>query len=231
MAQKRFVVLALVGLVLATVGCDIIYQYQNPVAVIAVTFSRAQPGVGFSVSGAASYDPGGAAITSYEWNFGDGTPIVSSGMPIVSHAYAQGGDYLITLVVTSANGLKSSPAAVPMSVNRRPMALARISQEPPQAGQVVYLLCEGFAPEAIVPTPTGIIPVPMYEYWKIDASVSYDPDGIIIGYHWQWADHDLGVASVIWVRVPVGSTYYLFLEVFDNEGAWGWTQVGVGAIG
>ncbi|NBU47863.1 MAG: PKD domain-containing protein, partial [Flavobacteriales bacterium] len=45
---------------------------------------------------------GGAAITNYIWDFGDGT--TGSGAT-TSHTYSNSGTYTITLVVTNANGV------------------------------------------------------------------------------------------------------------------------------
>ncbi len=224
MVRKILVLLAMVGLALAAVGC--LFD-QNPVAVIS-TLGRVQPGQSVLADGGSSYSPGGTAITNFEWNFGDGTPVVSSGTSAISHSYALGGDYLLTLVVTNQFGSRSSPSTAMVSVNHRPVAAAKVSQEDLPAGQVVYILRQGVRPEAVI--LEGIILVPA-EYWKLDASVSYDLDGVIASYHWRWADHDFGASPVIWVRVPSGSIYTLILEVFDNEGARGWSQVNIGAIG
>lgn len=231
MFKKSFVLLVFIGLALVVIGCSLIPIIidQNPVAVISAP-SRAQPGQAVLVSAASSYSPSGTAITSFEWNFGDGTPMVPpSVVPTASHTYSQGGNYFLTLVVRNANGLRSNPSTVLLSVNHRPVALARISQELPPGGQLVHPLREGFVPKAF--EAKGIVPVPTYEYWKLDASESYDQDGLVLNYHWQWSDHDLGNNSIIWVRVLAGDTYQLILEVFDNEGARGWNQVSVGAIG
>lgn len=51
--------------------------------------------------GSWSYDPDGY-IVSYEWDFGDGTPIESG--EIVSHAYDAPGIYTVTLIVTDNQG-------------------------------------------------------------------------------------------------------------------------------
>lgn len=46
---------------------------------------------------------GGTGV-SYRWNFGDGTPEVSSNSPSVSHLFTSPGRYPVTLVATDANG-------------------------------------------------------------------------------------------------------------------------------
>jgi PKD repeat protein len=45
--------------------------------------------------------PGGAPIVSWNWTFGDGN---SSASQNPSHAYAVGGNYVVTLLVTDGNG-------------------------------------------------------------------------------------------------------------------------------
>jgi PKD repeat protein len=49
--------------------------------------------------------PGSAAITAWTWNFGDASE--SAGRQL-SHAYAAGGTYTVTLFVTDANGLSAA---------------------------------------------------------------------------------------------------------------------------
>jgi hypothetical protein len=59
--------------------------------------------VNFDASG--SYDPDGS-IASYEWDFGDGTPWVTTTSPWINHYYSYGyGPYDVTLWVTDNNGL------------------------------------------------------------------------------------------------------------------------------
>jgi PKD repeat protein len=73
---------------------------RPPVA--AFTFSPTAPAVGQTVAfdASASNDPDGT-ITSYAWNFGDGT--TGSGVT-TSHVYATAGSFAITLTVTDNSG-------------------------------------------------------------------------------------------------------------------------------
>jgi PKD repeat protein len=58
-----------------------------------------------SFSGASSTG-GGSAITSYEWNFGDGTPLATG--VTASHVYNVGGSYTATLKVSNSAGFSGS---------------------------------------------------------------------------------------------------------------------------
>ena len=57
----------------------------------------------------ASSDVGGT-ISSYSWNFGDGTPVVTTKSPV--HTYATSGSYTVTETVTDSGGKTASKSAV-----------------------------------------------------------------------------------------------------------------------
>ncbi len=59
--------------------------------------------VNFDASG--SYDSDGS-IASYTWDFGDGSPVVTTTFPWVGHSYAYGDYYSVDLSVTDNNGAK-----------------------------------------------------------------------------------------------------------------------------
>src|SRR5262249_11654351 len=62
------------------------------------------PGVSLAFSGAGSFDSHNP-ITSYFWDFGDGT---TSTLESPSHAYAQAGKYTVTLTLTNSQGYTNS---------------------------------------------------------------------------------------------------------------------------
>ena len=77
---------------------------QPPVASFVATPSPTTVGTAIAFSGAASSDPDGS-ITSYAWNFGDGT--TGSGVS-VSKGYAAVGTYTVALTVTDNRGATAS---------------------------------------------------------------------------------------------------------------------------
>ena len=52
----------------------------------------------------------GGAITRYEWDFGDGSPLETTTGPVHSHRYAQIGTYNVTVRVTDNFGAVSAPS-------------------------------------------------------------------------------------------------------------------------
>jgi PKD repeat protein len=54
-------------------------------------------------NGSASAGSGGSTITTWAWNFGDGTT-ASDSVPTTSHLYGTEGTYVVTLTVTDSGG-------------------------------------------------------------------------------------------------------------------------------
>ena len=81
------------------------------------TTENAPPTADFSVScqkGRCSFDGSSSSddngITSYQWNFGDGSSSVTNASPTTTHEYTRKGNYTVTasLTVSDAAGLRSS---------------------------------------------------------------------------------------------------------------------------
>jgi PKD repeat protein len=80
-------------------------------------FSPSAPRVGQAVNfNASASTSSGGRITSYAWDFGDGTPIVTVGDATISHAFTAAATYNITLVVTDSAGRKSVGRTVPVTI-------------------------------------------------------------------------------------------------------------------
>ena len=79
----------------------------------------------------------GAVITTYVWDFGDGT----SGTGVrPTHQYKAIGNYLVTLTVTDSNGRssQSAPQTVTVTAGDPPTATFVFSPTSPVAGQTVF---------------------------------------------------------------------------------------------
>ena len=93
--------------------------FDGEVRRIVSTTANSQPTASFrytpdgpqvTFSGAASRDGDvGDEIATWSWDFGDGTPVVETTGPTVSHTYASVGTKTVTLTVTDSRGLVSEP--------------------------------------------------------------------------------------------------------------------------
>jgi outer membrane protein assembly factor BamB/chitodextrinase len=166
-----------------------------PVADVQPEFQEVDVGEMAHFNASASYDPDGN-ITSYEWDFGDGT--FGNGM-IVSHEYNIAGPYFVILTVTDDDNDTGWDFAtvevkeMPEPENEPPIADAQPSVQVVQDGEMA----------------------------SFDAFGSYDPDGHIVSYVWDFGDggQETGVeASHVY---PGPGNYTVTLTVTDNDGATG----------
>lgn len=94
-----------------------------------------------------SYDPDGN-ITSYNWNFGDGTPN-ATGM-ITTHIFMLPGDYTVTLTVTDNDGLTNSTSKL-IKVLPAILKIDVYTQQPdPYSGKGPNQPSDAFAPQQTV---------------------------------------------------------------------------------
>ncbi len=106
----------------------------------------------------------------------------------VSHVYTAVGTYTVTLTVTDNGGLQDTDQAT-VTVQARPVA---------NAGPDIRVLMT-------IPT-------------TLDGSASYDPDGQIVGYDWDFGDESGGAGATVNHSWASPGNYTVTLNVTDNDG-------------
>jgi len=153
--------------------------------------SPSNPIVGSLVqfNGAGSFDPDGSVV-SYSWNLGDGTTKTG---PFVTHRFTSGGTFTVTLTVTDDDGTSDS---VSRTIQVGPTNL------PPVAAF------------------TFDKPSPAVGVWvQFDASSSFDSDGSIAAYRWDFGDGGTDTGPVRWHPFMSGGAFTVTLTVIDDDGA------------
>lgn len=142
----------------------------------------------------ASRDNDGT-ITTYAFNFGDGSPIVSGASSTASHVYVLAGSYTTQVTVTdNDNATGTAVRAIVIAGNQPPVA--------------------SFS------GPTGAVVGINNTY---DASASFDPDGSILTYAWTFGDGTSATGASVnkaWATAtPCAATSLcsVTLTVTDNE--------------
>lgn len=124
---------------------------------------------------------------TFLWNFGDGT--TSTGRRAV-HKYAKQDSYTVTLLASDNSGAvwHSSFVKFPMVFNKLPV------------------------PEFSIPAVAAI-----NEDIVFDAGKSYDPDGSIKSYFWQFGDKKQGIGKVLTHQYDRAGEYEITLRIEDNS--------------
>lgn len=178
----------LLALTVLPAGGCFLIPNARPVAWIDV--DRVQGVVPMTVrfDGTHSLDPDGA-IRSYRWKFGDGAKAEG---PIVEHTYTAPGTYRPSLTVTDRRLARSetSIAILVRETNEPPVVAFSVS---PSSGQ------------------------PDQVFW-FDASASYDPDGYIESYTWDFGDGSTGSTYQVTHRYAAADIYEVRLTLLDNDG-------------
>ncbi|HEY3484932.1 MAG TPA: Ig-like domain-containing protein, partial [Ilumatobacteraceae bacterium] len=148
-------------------------------------------------------------IVAFAWAYGDGA---SGSGETSAHSYAAPGTYDVTLTVTDDDGyVRSTTKPVTVSdPNAGPTAIgtfmpARPVTAPAGAGPA-------FVAAALEPDFTGLSIV-------FDGTQSFDDDGSIIGWAWDFGDGSSGSGAVIEHEFPGPGHYIVRLTVTDDEGA------------
>ncbi len=136
-----------------------------------------------------SYDPDGQ-IVRYDWDFGDGS--FGTGKIIV-HTYTREGSFQVRLLVTDDKG-KTGLTIKVVEVLK--------PNEPPVASF-------NFSPA------TGLYPLEV----TFDGGSSYDPDGDIVRYEWDFGDGASGSGRVVRHTFSSWGNFVVRLTVYDDRNA------------
>jgi PKD repeat protein/protocatechuate 3,4-dioxygenase beta subunit len=150
------------------------------------------PEVGQTVTFDASTSiPGSGIIIRHKWSFGDGTYAIGK---IVTHSYSSTGVYTVTLNVTNSKGLWSiiqkQIEVVELPGPKAPIAKFTYTPQNPTVEQEV----------------------------TFNASDSYDPDGEIVAYSWDFGDGSFAESKIVTHYYTQEGSYKVTLTVIDNDG-------------
>ena len=169
---------------------DITINNNAPIASFVADNYEIEPGDTVNFDASSSSDPDGDTLT-YSWDFGDG----GSGSGVTeSHTYTESGTFTVILMVTDDDGNNplSDAYTAEIYVNEPPIADAGPDQE--------------------VDLFTGM-PV------EFDGSGSYDPDGTIVEYFWDFDDGETGYGMTIDHSYSTNGEFTVTLTVTDDHGA------------
>ena len=126
-------------------------------------------------------------ILNHTWNFGD-TNITTTTSPIMNHSYIDVGIYNVTLTVTDNASLTDTTWHI-VKVGRWPVVIFTYSPSNPLANQTV----------------------------RFDAGDSYDPDGTIVNYAWDFGDDTTDTGMIVNHNYTAAGTYTVNLTVTDDD--------------
>jgi len=152
-----------------------------------------------------SSDPDGDKLT-YKWKFGDGSTATGSSP---GHVYKSPGTYTVTLIVEDGRGGKDTDTTK-CYVYEKPSEEEEEEEPPPPPPE------PNQPPVARITAPTsGRVGEKIY----FSASKSYDPDGSIIGYKWNFGDGSTSTKMAPTHTYSQPGSYTVKLKVTDDDGA------------
>ena len=194
--MKRLLLLGLLLIPLLLTGCtmDQIMSgmvNQPPQAVIDATPVSGTAPLTVTFDAHYSHDDG--TIASYHWDFGDPHDSAPLDAEKGTHTYQYPGTYLVKLTVIDAEGSFDSQEIAIEVTNAPPIANFSATDDAPTVGDTV----------------------------EFDASGSYDPNGEVVSYEWDFGDGTTGEGVKVSHSYANTGYYVITLTVTDDAGAVG----------
>jgi chitodextrinase/lysophospholipase L1-like esterase len=164
-----------------------------PIAMIGLTRDRGVTPQALQFDGRNSSAISGASIAAYRWDFGDGTPPVSGA--VVSHVFRAAGLHTVSLAVTDSAGLTDTG---------HQDVLLTATDQPPTA-RFMWGRPASSKPRAV----------------RMDASGSWDVDGEVARYSWDFGDGTTGKGVAPSHTYRRSGKYRVILTVIDDGGRQG----------
>ena len=163
---------------------------KAPIAVISATPSEGSAPLVVQFDAHYSHDDDGT-IVEYHWDFGDPTAAGTQVGSSSEHTYVHPGTYIAKLTIIDDEGLIGTQQIAVVVSNSIPVAQAFVSNENPLPGNRV----------------------------TFDGSTSYDLQGAIVDYAWDFGDESNGSGATVEHTYIEGGYYVATLTVTDAEGA------------
>lgn len=170
-------------------------ENQSPTAAFSATPDSGEPPLNVMFNASESEDTDGT-ISSYEWDFGDGSAH-ESGVAVV-HTYTSSGSYEAILTVTD-NAEEADTLTHTITVNSPGNSIPTASFTTDQPLNVAYA-----SPPVTV---------------DFDASSSSDTDGTIASYNWIFGDGETATGVTASHTYDTSGKFTIILTVIDDQGA------------
>ncbi|HYK93361.1 MAG TPA: PKD domain-containing protein [Thermoplasmata archaeon] len=196
-------------------------------------------GENVTFSAANSTFPAGTNGSLYQWNYGDSTPVSSSGQPVGYHTYSAPGKYDGTLTVTSSGGYVSATTFAVLAGGLSPSAVISANTTVQSANGVNYTIVNASttihfnatastAPLGSFTTVDGVVSIASWHIVSHSFSLPANytassgvskPKNTNLTYTFKGAGYYLNGTTLNGVSIAItGWQYNVSLEVWDGGG-------------
>ena len=190
---KRLIVLTLAIAPLFLSGCvleEILDGIVNEPPAAVIEASPREGSAPLDVDFNAQFSRDDGMIVEYRWNFGDPVNTKSALESATTHTFSRPGTYLVKLTVIDDEGKVNSQQVAIVVTDAPPIAKASVDNDSPLPGEDVVF----------------------------SATESYDLQGEIVSYHWEFGDGRTGTGETSEHTYAEGGEYTATLTVTNESG-------------